>query len=91
MKQLQSGNHQNSKEWEIIGKAKIIIMSWYRMWFEITQGEKGTNAKISISYVPPKEWYYQIIPFFFANWYCNWCLNNMLNDTKKNIEIISHE
>jgi len=74
------------KEWEIIGDAKIIIMSWYRMWFEISHSEKGTIAKISISYLPPKEWYYKILSFFFARWYCNWCLSNMLNDTKSNLE-----
>ena len=38
------------KEWETVGESKIIIMSWYRMWFEITPAENGTLAKISISY-----------------------------------------
>ena len=74
------------KEWETFGDAKMIIMSWYRMWFEITPAEKGTIAKLSISYLPPKEWFYKILSFFFAKWYCNWCLNNMLNDTKKELE-----
>ncbi len=74
------------KKWEIVGEAKIIIMSWYRMWFEIVPAENGTSAKLSISYLPPKEWYYKILSFFFARWYCNWCLNNMLNDTKKELE-----
>jgi hypothetical protein len=75
------------KEWETIGDAKIIIMSWYRMWFEISPAERGTLAKISISYLPPKEWYYKILSFLFAKWYCNWCLNNMVSDTKKNLEL----
>ena len=74
------------KEWEIIGEAKIIIMSWYRMWFEIMPAENGTIAKLSISYLPPTQWYYKILSFLFAKLYCNWCLNNMLNDTKKNLE-----
>ena len=74
------------KEWEIVGDAKIIIMSWYRMWFEISPAANGTLAKISISYLPPKEWYLKILSFLFAKWYCNWCLNNMLNDTKKSID-----
>lgn len=74
------------KEWETVGEAKIIIMSWYRMWFEISPDENRTIAKLSISYLPPKEWYYKILSFFFAGWYCNWCLNNMLNDTKKSLE-----
>ena len=38
------------KEWETVGEAKIIIMSWYRMWFDISPAENGTNAKISTSY-----------------------------------------
>ena len=74
------------KEWETVGEAKIIIMSWYRMWFEISPAEKGTIAKISIQYLPPKQWYYKILSFFFANWNSNWCLNNMLNDTKKDLD-----
>jgi len=42
------------KEWETVGEAKIIIMSWYRMWYEISSDENGTTAKMSISYLPPK-------------------------------------
>ena len=74
------------KEWETVGKAKIIIMSWYRMWFEITPAENGTIAKLSISYLPPTPWFYKILSFFFAKLYCNWCLNNMLNDTRNELE-----
>ncbi len=76
------------KEWETVGETKIIIMSWYRIWFELTPVENGTIANISISYLLPKEWFYKILSFFFAKWYCNWCLNNMLNDTKNNLEKI---
>ncbi|MCQ6961072.1 SRPBCC family protein [Mucilaginibacter aquariorum] len=74
------------KEWETIGEAKIIIISWYRMWFEITAAENGTHVKLSISYLPPRQWFYKILSFFFASLYCNWCLGNMLTDTKKNLE-----
>ncbi len=74
------------KEWETFGEAKIIIMSWYRMWFDISTSKNNAIAKMSISYLLPTEWYYKILSFFFANWYCNWCLNNMLNDTKKSLE-----
>jgi hypothetical protein len=74
------------KEWETIDEAKIIIMSWYRMWFEIVPVEKGAISKLSIKYIPPKGWFFKILSFLFAKWYCNWCLNNMLNDTKRNLE-----
>ena len=78
------------KEWETIGEAKIIIMAWYRMWFEISPIEKGILVKLSIIYLPPKQWFYKILSFFFARWYCNWCLNNMLHDSKINLEKNSH-
>lgn len=73
------------KEWETIGDAKIIIMSWYRMWFELSPLENSTIAKLSISYLPPKQWFYKFLSFLFANMYCNWCLKNMLEDTKKTL------
>lgn len=73
------------KEWETIGEAKIIIMSWYRMWFELTPSPTAIVAKLSISYLPPKQWYFKVLSFLFANIYCNWCLNNMLKDTKRSI------
>jgi len=75
------------KEWETVGEAKLIIMSWYRMWFEISPAENLTIAKLSISYLPPKQWFYKILSFFFAQWYCNWCLHNILIDTKSNLEM----
>lgn len=74
------------KEWETFGEAKIIIMSWYRMWFEVTPVGNKTTAKLSISYLPPKQRFYKILSFFFAKWYCRWCLNNILNDASKEIK-----
>jgi hypothetical protein len=74
------------KEWETSGEANIIIMSWYKMWFEISPFENGSVVKLSISYLQPKKWFYKLLSILFANWYCNWCLKNMLNDTKKNLE-----
>jgi hypothetical protein len=71
------------KKWETVGEAKIVIMSWYRMWFEIRRCEPGTLVKLFISYVPPKNWLFKCLSFLFAGLYCNWCLKNMLMDTKK--------
>lgn len=78
------------KEWETFGDARIIIMRWYRMGFEIIPSENGTMVKLSISYLPPKAWYYRLLSFLFGRWYCNWCLNNMLNDTKEALENVSN-
>lgn len=45
-----------------------------------------TQAELSIIYEKPKGWFARIISFLFADWYCNWCLKNMLGYAKKNIE-----
>jgi len=75
-----------SKTWETIGDAKIIIMSWYNMNFELQPQGNDTLAVLSISYKKPKGWFYKLLSFLFAKWYCRWCLNNMLNDTKAHVE-----
>ena len=74
------------KIWETIGEAKMIIYSWYRMHLLVNQRENTTEAELSITYKSPKGWFAKILSFLFANLYCNWCLKNMLNDTKKILE-----
>ena len=74
------------KEWETVDEAKIIIMSWYRMWFEISKANNGTFVNLSISYLPPKEWHNKILSLLFVRIYCWWCLKKMLEDTKKSSE-----
>ena len=71
------------KTWETIGEAKMIIYSWYRMHLLVKPLTGGSEAELSITYEKPNGWFARIISFFFADWYCNWCLKNMLVDTKK--------
>ena len=72
-----------AKKWETIGDAKIIIISWYKMWFNIEGNDGSSIVTLHISYLPPKQWYFRILSFLFANWYCNWCLKNMLESIKQ--------
>jgi len=74
------------KTWETIGEAKMIIYSWYRMQLLVKPVNTGSEALLSIAYEKPKGWFAKIISLLFADWYCNWCLKNMLNDTKKILE-----
>lgn len=70
------------KTWETIGPAKLIIYSWYRMHLNVAKTGNKTLAELSITYEKPQRFFYKILSFFFADWYCRWCLTNMLNDTK---------
>ncbi|HEX5654863.1 MAG TPA: SRPBCC family protein [Chitinophagaceae bacterium] len=75
------------KVWETIGNAKMIIYSWYRMHLHIFPRGNTTLAELSITYARPKSFFYKMISFFFADWYCRWCLKNMLSDSKKKTEL----
>jgi hypothetical protein len=74
------------KVWETVGQARMIIYSWYRMHLLVTSNEIKTNTELSITYEKPKGWFARSISFLFADWYCNWCLKNMLSDSKRKIE-----
>ena len=74
------------KIWETIGKAKMIILGWYQMRLVILPEGKNTKAELSIAYTNPKNIFFKIIAFFLAPFYANWCLNNMLQDSKKTLE-----
>ena len=78
------------KIWETIGESKMIIYSWYRMNLLLTKRNEGTLVQLSITYKKPDSWFGGIISFLFADWYCRWCLKNMLIDTKKVLESNSH-
>ncbi len=78
---------ENEKKiWETVGDAEMIILAWYRMCLCLTPTIDGTNAELSIQYTKPQQFLYRIISFFLSSWYANWCLKNMLNDTKKHFE-----
>jgi len=74
------------KIWETIGEARMIIYSWYRMNLLVSKSGNKSLAELSITYKKPKGWFERIISFLFADWYCRWCLKNMLRDTKKVLE-----
>jgi hypothetical protein len=70
------------KIWETVGEATMIIYSWYKMKLLISQKNENTIAELSITYEKPKGWFARLISFFVADWYCNWCLKNMLRDAQ---------
>ena len=74
------------KVWETIGEAKMIIMGWYQMRLVISPEGANTKAELSIAYTKPKNIFLKFIASFLTPLYANWCLNNMLKDSKKMLE-----
>lgn len=76
----------SEKVWETIGTAKMIILSWYRMRLFLSPEGTNTLTELSIDYTLPKNIFFKVIAFFLAPWYANWCLDNMLQDSKTVLE-----
>ena len=74
------------KEWETIGEAKMIILGWYKMRLLLSPSREGTLTELSISYTYPQNVFGKILAFFLSRWYGNWCLKNLLNDSKNELE-----
>lgn len=74
------------KIWETIGKPELIIYSWYRMHLWLKKIPSGTSAKLSITYEKPQGVLNKMFSFFFAGWYCRWCLKHMLEDCRQMLE-----
>ncbi|MEJ5962972.1 SRPBCC family protein [Pedobacter immunditicola] len=74
------------KVWETIGEAKMIIMSWYRMKLLVMRQNQASEVELSIDYKLPRSGFYRVLGYIFAPIYSHWCLKNMLNDSKKQLE-----
>ena len=70
------------KTWETIGPTQLVIYSWFQMNLMVEQGSKESIASLSISYERPQKVINKILCFLFGDWYCRWCLKNMLKDTE---------
>jgi hypothetical protein len=74
------------KIWKTERPAQLIIYSWFQMNLKIWNNQEDSLTQLSISYEKPKGLFNQLLCLLLGDWYCNWCLNNMLNDTEKKLE-----
>jgi len=73
------------KVWETIGITKLVIYSWFRMNLNIFSIPNGSFTRLSISYKKPAGFFNRIVCFVLGNWYCRWCIKNMLKDTENKL------
>ena len=73
------------KTWETVGPARLIIFSWFRMELKVNPVPEGTLVELSISYKKPKGFLNLLLFYLLGGWYCRWCIDNMLGDTKRKL------
>ena len=71
------------KIWETQGRPRILIMSAYRMGFEITPAGDASRLRIFIEYDHPKKAIGQILGALFAPMYARWCVKRMADDAAR--------
>ena len=74
------------KIWGTIGTPKLILYAWFKMQLVVSTSPSGVQAELSITYEKPNGWFYRLLSFFLADWYCKWCLKHMLEDAAKSLE-----
>jgi hypothetical protein len=74
-----------SKTWQTIGPAKLIIYSWFRMKMEIHQITDSSLVTLAISYLKPNNLVGRFLCYLVGDWYCKWCIDNMLADAATRI------
>jgi len=75
------------KTWETIGNSRIVIYSWFQMHLQINPDNRGCTAQLSISYEKPEAFFNKILCYFLGDWYCKWCLKNMMNDAEQKLSM----
>lgn len=71
------------KVWETFDKAEMIVISWYKMYLNLTSKENGTTqATLGIYYTRSKS----VLGFLLGKRYSIWCVKSMLKDTKKHFD-----
>lgn len=74
------------KIWESVGGAKMIVLSWYRMYLVLTPLEnRTTQTELGIYYTKPKG---SFLAFLLGRRYAVWCVKSMLKDTQKHFNKI---
>lgn len=68
------------KVWQTMGAPKLIVLSAYRMGFELRRAEAGTALAIWIGYALPKTGLPARLVRWLAASYARWCVDRMISD-----------
>ena len=74
------------KSWQTEKNARMIIMSWFRMDLKVEQYGQHAMVKLYIAYERPEGIFNRLLSVLLADWYCKWCVENMLQDTEERLK-----
>jgi hypothetical protein len=71
------------KAWETIGTPRLLIISHYRMGFDIKSEAAGSRLRIFIDYDLPRGAITRILGLLLGGFYARWCVKSMAAEAQK--------
>jgi carbon monoxide dehydrogenase subunit G len=68
------------KAWETFGEPRLLILSWYRMGFEIAPEGAGSQLSVFIDYQLPSGFVLGVTSRMLGPVYARWCLERIIVD-----------
>lgn len=68
------------KAWETVGQPRLLIIGEYRMGFDISPQNGGSNLRVFIDYELPQSRRGRWLIAKLASWYAAWCTQRMVKD-----------
>jgi len=70
------------KVWETVGEPRLLVISAYRMGFEIVPDGNASRLVVFIDYRLPSRGWARILGLLFGRTYAAWCTRRMTSDAK---------
>lgn len=70
------------KAWETIENPRLVVIEGYRLGFDITAGNNGSELCVFIDYDLPARPASRWLGYLFGAMYAKWCVRKMVNDAR---------
>jgi hypothetical protein len=70
------------KEWETIGRPRLLVIGSYRLGFEIASVGEHSKLRMSIDYNLPSAPLQRMLGIMFGGTYAKWCIRSMVNASR---------
>ena len=77
------------KTWETVGEPRLLIIGQYRMGFDISPQNGGSNLRVFIDYELPHSPRGRWLVGKLAGWYAAWCTHRMVKDAVAHFRVTS--
>lgn len=71
------------KSWTTIGSPRLVVISDYRMGFEVAPVPAGSALRVWIDYALPRAGWTRFAGLLMGSMFARWCVENMLREVER--------